>query len=134
MLTDRSQPSGPRFPCNVALLSVGLIAMVLAVLLPLGDDVSPWPCPTEVSPITPADSLPHAVGVPLVGPLQGQKVPPCKGPKEKGLREYELRGACWYRVDGEPPCGEGYELGAFCYAPVPSRFKVPSTVGREVLR
>lgn len=134
MSTDRSHPEGPSFPWNPVLVLVGLVALAMAAFIPPELELKSWPCPAAASPLTPADSLPPAVGVPLVGPLQGQKVPPCKGPKEKGLREYELRGACWYRVDGEPPCGEGYELGAFCYAPVPARFKVPSTMGREVPR
>lgn len=86
------------------------------------------PCPPALMP---TDSLPPGLGVPMVGPLEGQKRPPCKGPRERGIREHELRGACWYRMEGEPPCGEGYENGGSCYAPVPARFRVPSTISPE---
>lgn len=86
------------------------------------------PCPPA---LLPADSLPPGLGVPMMGPLDGQKKPPCKGPNEKGLKEHQLLGACWYRMEGEPPCGEGYQNGNSCYAPVPARLKVPSTTGLE---
>jgi hypothetical protein len=44
------------------------------------------------------------------------------------LPEKEVLGACWYAVQGTPPCGEGYDYAGACYLPVPSRMKLPNTL------
>lgn len=79
------------------------------------------------------DSTPAGLAVPMRGPLPGQKKPPCKPRNKGGVREYELAGACWHRLDGEPPCGEGWDHGAHCYSPVraPPEARPPTSVDTE---
>lgn len=120
------QPRGPRFPWNVILAFIGALLLLVAVWPRHAQDRSQG----EVPPLMPVDSAP-ALGAPMVGPMPGQKTPPCKPRGRPGLPEVEAKGACWYVVEGKPPCGEGYDFDGRCHIPVPARFKVPNAVDEQ---
>jgi hypothetical protein len=82
----------------------------------VGDRASPTPSGTQAS--EQAGDKGQGIRAPLPEePFPGQKKPPCRK-----AGEVELRGACWLRVDINPPCKEEGKEDAFlwkggCYAP-----------------
>jgi len=82
----------------------------------VGDSASTSPPGTQASER--ADDKQQGIRAPLPDqPFPGQKKPPCRK-----AGEVAIRGACWLRVDVNPPCKEEGKEDAFlwkgaCYAP-----------------
>jgi hypothetical protein len=64
------------------------------------------------------------IGLTAVGPLPGQKRPPCTP-----IRERELVGACWVGTEHKPPCPEAvYAVQGRCVLPVQAAKRPPTTL------
>lgn len=110
------------------ILRVGSLLALGALLLYRPRSPAPVNPPAPVLDVVWASDVAEDAGAaarPALGPLQGQKRPPCT-PR----REREVAGGCWIPHAERPPCPEGtFEGERMCLLPV--RMERPNTsIGR----